>query len=1631
MYSLIHKNLLYVQRNKCSSLLTFFLPIGLIFLVLSIIRFVDNNLVQKNRLETYRSNNFHKFNFPDKEIKYDFKEVTIVSNDHQYSNTIENVLESNLKTIPLVSYFKYVEDFKRSSTVYDLSIEISDNKEFFNIHFSNSDLAVKLNSANNDLISLEDNEFLSDSNSNKIFKVYDLLSEFLLMEKERFSKSKKKLTLLTSPLPYKYNDNGIYFSLVLTIIPTFYTMSFFPLFFQIIHWIMIEKETKIKNLLYNQGIKSYIYFFSFHISFLIISLFPMIITSYLLNYYLWNYVSIFVILFFIFLFIINLISIGFVIQSILNTSESAQTIGKIFFIALSILASMIALPNGDRLSFLKIILCYFPQILFNETFQVLNALNNNAINVSFLNLGSFFIKFNSFSLFKIILLFFLDFIIFFSVYLLKENLLMSNMSPYSFFLSFIKPNIFYESKSIDYVKVNLEENFHEDISRCKISEANGGLNKSSKSLVLSHVSKTFSGEIKAVQDFSFEFHPNEIFVLLGHNGAGKSTLINLISGLETVDQGEITLNNISLLRNKEFLYENIGLCAQDDILFPFLTVEEHLKIISEIKNKTADKSEIEELLSLSNLSSKRSAFINELSVGQKRRLSICLALVGKSSIILLDEPTSGMDHKGRKFVYNFIQKIKKDRIIILTTHSLEEAEMIHDYIGIMKEGKFICSGTSEFLKNKCVKGINITFFVSVTSGEENMRNLIQDLNKKAYELSIRTMSREILTIHLNITPNFKVEELFSYIEENKNKYQIRDYFISTSSLEDVFLKINTNDNSIFSEIDKYSPLGNEDLETFNTEDDLTFKSKFIKETILNIKRHFISLWRDKRNFLTEIIFSLLTVLLFISSLTTLMYTIIDSKIVFPLKDKKLSGTFYTDLTSNPNNYYANYFKAMGYKSFPLSSIKTANIKEISNEILSSVSTQSLPSKRTLLYHLNSTESEDTFILLYRRDIKENMFFILNTLLSLMMKNEENISSNYILSINLNRNYQKDSSFHNSFKIFLNFITTLLLVTVYINLSGYNIILPLKEKVLNVKQLQFLSGANMLSYWISFLIVDTFKLSVFILCISPFLLSFTTFPAFYSILIFLETGVSTNIFIYWFISFISKEEDGQKLYLYVMLIGTSFLPIINLFYNIFSDSGQYDLTKIFFDGTINALMPSSVLLMAQFKLFFLSIGDMVWSSINIETAVYKAYLKHLKVTIIQCFFYSTFLFLTESLTVKKLIITKIKKKNNKPEKNSLLDDSEENDSLNEYVRKEKEKLFSGNSMNYTTKIIDLSKTYFTPLGLFFSKKNVNVLHELYLALPRNESFGLLGENGSGKTTTFKCITGEVEFENGKIYFFDKDFDTNYDLIRQNIGYVPQTNALFTNLTVRETLNHYIQLKGINTSIELIVQKLSLEKHLDKLCQHLSNGNKRKLLFGIAILSKPKLLLLDEPSTGVDPSSRRIMWKNIISVIKNNYSCNMILSTHSMEESEILCDRIGWLENGSLTLIGNPERIKLRFSKGYHICIKFRFDIMKKGKYYENILLELLDDWEYINNKDESQLNLLAEFVKEVRKYSGYVKFKAEKSDGSFEVAVSEINDKKGLYCYLINLMCGETVQDFSVGLKSLEEIISEKNEGILS
>jgi ABC-2 type transport system ATP-binding protein len=210
--------------------------------------------------------------------------------------------------------------------------------------------------------------------------------------------------------------------------------------------------------------------------------------------------------------------------------------------------------------------------------------------------------------------------------------------------------------------------------------------------------------------------------------------------------------------------------------------------------------------------------------------------------------------------------------------------------------------------------------------------------------------------------------------------------------------------------------------------------------------------------------------------------------------------------------------------------------------------------------------------------------------------------------------------------------------------------------------------------------------------------------------------------------------------------------------------------------------------------------------------------------------------------------------------------------------------------------------------------VEAVRGLDLTINMGECFGLLGPNGAGKTTTIEILEGLLEPTSGQVEVLGKTWQSDERELREQLGISLQETRLSEKLTIRETLLLFSSFYRHPTSVESVLDELSLQEKKDALVGKLSGGQKQRLAVATALVANPKILFLDEPTTGLDPQSRRQLWDIIRQFQRRNGT--VLLTTHYMDEAERLCDRIAIIDHGQIIAEGTPAELIERLT-GHHV------------------------------------------------------------------------------------------------------------------
>ena len=1678
MIPLIKIRATYLKRNKFKVFVFYlFIPLIILIAVLTYVSDKDSEekleFNEKQKFEYQFGSNYYLFrdsNFNN--ISIFLKNTSLVVNDKNIGNKLveyikdkvnldlelyseENQLNNHSQNIVILDYNKKTSSYKFTYKEKEI-VEYNTSNTF---PFMTTQLSSEISSDVFNYKYDDKNYYLTDIH-NKRFLIYQAFFAKFLIEKIKGGEIKKDIHFNLGLNSYpKAVKNPRDYSIIEPMPGYLITMQFTFIFLCFSIQMLEEKEQKLEKLLERQGINQIKYLLSWFFNFLIVSIF----TNAACIFGGYQLLQTFMGLYILDLILFNLST--FSLMLLIVTISKNKKIGIILVCLISFGSLVLGyiLTIGFAPPAIQVIFNFLPNANIFSSIKLI-------IKLQFIGRYSFeniLLNYNKINYLDTLIMFIVDIILYTFLSLFIRAYQNSGLD----FISFIKSMFTKVERKADLI-MKLEEEISEEINHEELSEKNQSLISQNLYLNIKNVTRKYD-ELYAVNNFNGELFKNEIFCLLGHNGAGKTTLIKMISGAEDPDAGDIFLNNISVVTNKKYLFHNIGLCQQEDIFFDYLTVYEHLKFMMEIKGIKGDLQQINILINKIGLVQKQSALCKTLSGGEKRKLCVALAIIGNSELVLLDEPTSGMDIISKRALWDFLKEFKNDKIIILTTHSLDEAEYLGDRIGIMTNGHYICSGTSSFLKSKYPCGFNLNLLIdSNICNDEIKQKLYNELIQYEPKLEIKISSKGLFSLNIQ-SNNQNIKEIFDVITKHKEEYGIEDYTVSSTSLEDVFLKLN---HKITINEDEEEIGNNENLIKINDINSVNYNysQTFFSQLKSHIIRGYFSLWRNKGFSFLELLMGLFVLYIYI----IIYYTILGQKSESVLSLTKLLENNKVYICENnkkflEDSYVGDDLCSISYKEVDKQTTEKEDfIENIFQKSLGNIGKSGICVKE------NNPNSEEYNVINSEIPLSVPSYIIANSMLivSAYLKKEYDINAAIFDEIiNMRINEAGSPNFTQIYIMFTICFASSMSLCIYL---ASIISDKIKERVKNIKQILYLSGTNMLSYWCGFYVVDISKMLIFSSLASASIYLINDYASFIWLNLIISI-LSSLSFIYALSFLFEKEESGQKALSFLIIVFVIALAlIISLMISLDKDIDlSFLLNK--YNFTLIDITPLTSFMLSSFRLTFsyyifktMFIPDSEEKLVfSIFGSLYRP--KHYALTSfmvqsINFIFYTCALLLFESGYIRQFfnyikVVFLIKETNitfsnaeisdeflsnnnyfeegNTPlldmnsnreslESNPLLNDINNINKRNNCIEKEMNKINNDNQDKLTTKIIALKKTYW-----LCCKKNIRAINNLYLGLENTEKFGLLGFNGSGKTTTFKSITKEILYDSGNISLFGSDIKTQFNNIRQYIGYCPQENPLFDYMKVREIIKFYLTLKNIHESVDNICNKFGLEKYLDTYCINLSGGNKRKLSFAIALMCKPKILLLDEPSTGVDPESRRIMWKNIMEVSKKRDKFNMILSTHSMEEAEVLCDTVSWLKSGNFLSIGNPEKLKIELSAGYKLHIKFIKLQQDYNEIKENIGFDFNNNIKGINNYSDliNSNKELQIHVKELEKVIDLIRDKCAdiilqkiNKDFSFEFNIQVIKEKQNeLFIQILDMKNNnKLLSEINISMESLENILTK-------
>ncbi|XP_005861878.1 PREDICTED: ATP-binding cassette sub-family A member 6 isoform X2 [Myotis brandtii] len=1022
--------------------------------------------------------------------------------------------------------------------------------------------------------------------------------------------------------------------------------------------------------------------------------------------------------------------------------------------------------------------------------------------------------------------------------------------------------------------------------------------------------KEKSGKVEALKGLLFDIYEGQITAILGHSGAGKSSLLNILNGFSVPTEGSVTIynKNLSEMQDLEEIRTITGVCPQFNVHFDILTVKENLRLFAKIKGIQPQEvdQEVQRILLELDIQNIQDNPAQHLSEGQKRKLTFGIAILGDPKVLLLDEPTAGLDPFSRQQVWSFLKERKADHVILLSTSFMDEADILADRKVIMSNGRLKCAGSSGFLKRKWGLGYHLSLYRNEICDPERITSFI---NHHVPDAKLKTESKEKLVYTLPAERTDKFPDLFSDLDKGSVQGVV-SYDIAVSTLNEVFKKVEEIPTVEQEMRDAESlpqmqlarpPFPVSDLELWRMQICAVARLRFLK------------LKCGKKTLLTLL-------LVFGIALFPLIVELIFDAVL----SKKSEWEFKPGL----------YFLSPGQlPQDPLTSLLIINNTESNIEdFIQSLKHQNILLEIDDFVNRNSPDdlSYNGAIIVAGKQKDYRFSVVCNTKGLQCFPILMNIISNALLG--MFNHTQQIRTLRSALRLNWLFFWTGLpegsffLFSVVCSISPYIAMSSVSDYKKRTKSQLWTSGLCPSAYWCGQALVDISLFAFFLS--SSFLIFcleniedryFTTRLVFASVVIIFGYAASVIFFTY-VISFIfRKRRKNSGVWSFCFFITSSSLLDLVIVSHSLSSASLWSM--VFF--------PSFAL---NGFLFFM-IDRVYEHERQNEDLFYDLSGTDFLVCLIPYFQALLFAFVLRCMEMKcgQTVMRKDPVFRISPQRREARPNPEEPIDEDEDVQAERTRtataLMTTSSIEEQPVIIAscLHKEYAGPKKNCFSKKKKKkvVTRNISFCVKKGEVLGLLGPSGAGKSSSLRMISGVTKPTAGEVEL--KGWNSIWgDGSVKFLGYCPQENALWPTLTVREHLDLFAAVKGLRkadaaVAITRLVDAFKLHQELNVPVQKLTPGATRKLCFVLSILGNSPILILDEPSTGVDPTGQQQMWHMIQSTIKNTEK-GALLTTQNLVEAETLCDRIAIMVSGRLRCIGSIQHLKNKLGKDYILELK---------------------------------------------------------------------------------------------------------------
>ncbi|KAL2115959.1 hypothetical protein VTJ04DRAFT_10214 [Mycothermus thermophilus] len=1096
--------------------------------------------------------------------------------------------------------------------------------------------------------------------------------------------------------------------------------------------------------------------------------------------------------------------------------------------------------------------------------------------------------------------------------------------------------------------------------------------------------------VVAVDGLSLTARRGQIVALLGANGSGKSTTLDTIAGINRATAGSITIDGTG----------GLGIAPQKNVLWDELTVVEHLRIFNRLKvpkDKRATEEELRELVRKVDLEKKVDAQSKTLSGGQKRKLQLGMMLTGGSAVCCVDEVSSGLDPLSRRKIWDILLAERGARTILLTTHFLDEADLLADHIAVMSKGRLRAQGSSAELKETLGGGYKIHV------GNPRVIPRLPDVpgvEKRATAEEAAYLARDSATA--------------ATVIRTLEAAGISDYRFSGPTIEDVFLRL-------ADEVREEE--GGDEATTSADEKDGEHRDGTGLELMSGQPVGFLQqIW---------VLFRKRWVVFrhnwFPTAAAFIIPVAAAGLVMLFVKDQKAAGCSPTEQISQ--NTATNIFDADEFKlsilAGPSSKVSQADLVRLfapiylrSQGLFSgggggsnqgngpSFRPRAEPADPTDLLNVTLVDTIDEFqrsVVEMRKDITPAAIWLgdddSRPTLAYRGNGPELINAWF-------GKWAMDMLLANTtIASTLVFFDTpwspdmgdSLQLLVYMGLAlcaapAFFSLYPNLERRRNVRGLQYSNGVRPLPLWIAYTAFD-FAVAVlaavigiiFFAAIAPQL----WYHVGYLFLVFVLHGLASTLLAYVVSLFSANQLSAyaitaayQTIALLIYLIG--YMSVLT-----YAPVHRVDSLTLVVHYAISVLAP----IVSVIRALFIALNIFSTACDGDQLAANPGGMVQYGGPIVYLIAQSILLFVilvwadgAHKPTTSSLR-SLFRRSPRTPEPSTPPSDEE---LANELLRVTST---DPSQSNDGLRVLHLTKSF---------GKNTAV-DNVTFSVPHGEVFALLGPNGAGKSTTISLIRGDLRpspsthgAQASEIFVENTSVINNLSGARAHMGVCPQFDAI-DNMTVEEHLAFYARARGVKDvkrNVDAVIKAVGLDRPpalRNRIAAALSGGNKRKLSLGIALMGNPSVLLLDEPSSGLDAAAKRVLWRVVATAAaapssgKEGKGRSVLLTTHSMEEADALAARAGILARRMLAL-GRVEKLRERYGGQMHVHL-----VLRGAPRTEESVVERVKSW--ITAELGAKIGAAGEVVVEEGAWNGQIRFHVPVGSGKEDEEKREVVEER--------------------------------------